>query len=73
MIASGSPILAMDGTAIGHQHWQLCKPCLLHHLPGWHLDRGPAEVKHEPDPARADEATRVNRNALPPVKSLRKP
>ena len=62
---SGSPILATDGTAIGAVSTGSMNPCLQHNLPGWYLDSGPAEVTNEPDPAPADEATQVNRNASP--------
>jgi hypothetical protein len=47
---SGSPILAMDGTAIGAVSTGSLNPCLLHHLPGWYLDPGPAEVTNDSDP-----------------------
>jgi hypothetical protein len=47
---SGSPVLAMDGTAIGIVSARDMSPSLLRHLPGWYLDSDPAGVWDEPDP-----------------------
>jgi hypothetical protein len=49
---SGSPILAVDGSAIGvvclgsniTEHGIGPNPCLVHHLPGWFLINA-----HDPD------------------------
>jgi hypothetical protein len=46
---SGSPIIAMDGTAIGAVSTGSMNPCLLHHLPGWYLNTPPKEVTDEPE------------------------